>query len=186
MIGSILGAAISAVANGIGSAVANKRKREAEEKYAQQQNEMIDDISREINSNYLDRADSRNAIRKLTDANTEAMRQLNTNAIRGGATDEAKVAMASQLNQRTADVVGDIAAIGEQHKDSLRRDRRSLLANKALHEYQAGSDVSGINTLLAGVGSAAQAIGNAWTKSPADTNTAPTAATFLEITDSVT
>lgn len=187
MIGSILGAAISAVANGIGSAVANKRKREAEEKYAQQQNEMIDDISREINSNYLDRADSRNAIRKLTDANTEAMRQLNTNAIRGGATDEAKVAMASQLNQRTADVVGDIAAIGEQHKDSLRRDRRSLLANKALHEYQTGSDVSGINTLLAGVGSAAQAIGNAWTKSPADTTTDTTtsSATIPEMTPQV-
>lgn len=185
MIGSILGAAISAVANGIGSAVANKRKREAEEKYAQQQNEMIDDISREINSNYLDRADSRNAIRKVTDANTEAMRQLNTNAIRGGATDEAKVAMASQLNKRTADVVGDITAIGEQHKDSLRRDKRSLLANKALHEYQTGSDVSGINTLLAGVGSAAQAIGNAWTKSPADTNTAPTAATTSSVQSAV-
>ena len=159
MWGAIIAAAISAVASGIGSAVANKRKREAEEKYAQQQQEQINDINDELNSNYLDRADSRNAIRKVTESNKEAMRQLNTDAIRGGATDEAKVAMASQLNKRTADVVGDIAAIGEQHKDSLRRDRRSLLAGKALHEYQVGSDVSGIDRIIQGVGSAASAIG---------------------------
>ena len=37
MWGAIIAAAISAVASGIGSAVANKRKREAEENYAQQQ-----------------------------------------------------------------------------------------------------------------------------------------------------
>lgn len=159
MWGAIIAAAISAVASGIGSAVANKRKREAEEKYAQQQQELIDDIDNELNSNYLDRADSRNAIRKVTESNEEAMRQLNTDAIRGGATDEAKVAMASQLNKRTADVVGDIAAIGEQHKDSLRRDRRSLLMGQAAHKYQVGSDVSGIDKVVQGVGSAANAIG---------------------------
>lgn len=159
MWGAIIAAAISAVASGIGTAVANKRKREAEEKYAQQQQGLINDIDNELNSNYLDRADSRNAIRKVTESNKEALRQLNTDAIRSGATDEAKVAMASQLNKRTADVVGDIAAIGEQHKDSLRRDRRSLLAGKALHEYQVGSDTSGIDRVIQGVGSAANAIG---------------------------
>lgn len=188
MIGAIIAAAISAVATGIGSAVANKRKREAEEKYAQQQAEMIGDVDKELNSNYLDRADSRNAIRKVTDANTEAMRQLNTDAIRGGATDEAKVAMASQLNKRTADVVGDIAAIGEQHKDSLRRDRRSLLAGKALHEYQVGSDVSGIDRVIQGVSSAASAIGAGIDgKSTADTttDTATPSATIPEMTPQV-
>ena len=87
------------------------------------------------------------------------MRQLNTDAIRGGATDEAKVAMASQLNKRTAEVVGDLAAIGEQHKDSLRRDRRSLLMGQAAHEYQVNSDTSGINSVIQGVSNAANAIG---------------------------
>lgn len=184
MIGAIIAAAISAVATGIGSAVANKRKREAEEKYAQQQAEMIGDIDKELNSNYLDRADSRNAIRKVTDANTEAMRQLNTDAIRGGATDEAKVAMASQLNKRTADVVGDIAAIGEQHKDSLRRDRRSLLAGKALHEYQVGSDVSGIDRAIQGVSSAASAIGAGIDGKSTTTDTSTPSATTTSATTS--
>ena len=178
MWGAIIAAAISAVASGIGTAVANKRKREAEEKYAQQQQGLINDIDNELNSNYLDRADSRNAIRKVTESNKEAMRQLNTDAIRSGATDEAKVAMASQLNKRTADVVGDIAAIGEQHKDSLRRDRRSLLAGKALHEYQVGSDVSGMDRVIQGVGSAANAIGAGIDgKGTADTTTSTPEAT---------
>ena len=178
MWGAIIAAAISAVASGIGTAVANKRKREAEEKYAQQQQELINDIDNELNSNYLDRADSRNAIRKVTESNKEALRQLNTDAIRGGATDEAKVAMASQLNKRTADVVGDIAAIGEQHKDSLRRDRRSLLAGKALHEYQVGSDTSGMDRVIQGVGSAANAIGAGIDgKGTADTTTSTPEAT---------
>ena len=178
MWGAIIAAAISAVASGIGTAVANKRKREAEEKYAQQQQEQINDINDELNSNYLDRADSRNAIRKVTESNKEALRQLNTDAIRGGATDEAKVAMASQLNKRTADVVGDIAAIGEQHKDSLRRDRRSLLAGKALHEYQVGSDTSGMDRVIQGVSSAANAIGAGIDgKGTADTTTSTPEAT---------
>ena len=178
MWGAIIAAAISAVASGIGTAVANKRKREAEEKYAQQQQGLINDINDELNSNYLDRADSRNAIRKVTESNKEALRQLNTDAIRSGATDEAKVAMASQLNKRTADVVGDIAAIGEQHKDSLRRDRRSLLAGKALHEYQVGSDVSGMDRVIQGVGSAANAIGAGIDgKGTADTTTSTPEAT---------
>ena len=178
MWGAIIAAAISAVASGIGTAVANKRKREAEEKYAQQQQGLINDIDNEINSNYLDRADSRNAIRKVTESNKEALRQLNTDAIRSGATDEAKVAMASQLNKRTADVVGDIAAIGEQHKDSLRRDRRSLLAGKALHEYEVGSDTSGMDRVIQGVGSAANAIGAGIDgKGTADTTTSTPEAT---------
>lgn len=178
MWGAIIAAAISAVASGIGTAVANKRKREAEEKYAQQQQQLINDIEEEQNSNYLDRADSRNAIRKVTESNKEALRQLNTDAIRSGATDEAKVAMASQLNKRTADVVGDIAAIGEQHKDSLRRDRRSLLAGKALHEYEVGSDTSGMDRVIQGVGSAANAIGAGIDgKGTADTTTSTPEAT---------
>ena len=192
MWGAIIAAAISAVASGIGTAVANKRKREAEEKYAQQQQGLINDIDNEINSNYLDRADSRNAIRKVTESNKEAMRQLNTDAIRGGATDEAKVAMASQLNKRTADVVGDIAAIGEQHKDSLRRDRRSLLAGKALHEYQVGSDTSGIDRVIQGVSSAANAIGagidgksTTTTDTPTSTPKATTSNTIPEVSPQV-
>ena len=175
MLGTILGSGINLVANGIGSWLANKRQREANEQLDAHYAKQIGELDKEINSNYLDRADSRNALRKLTDANTEAMRQLNTSAIRGGATDEAKVAMASQLNKRTADVVGDLAAIGEQHKDSLRQQKRVLESQHALTKYKRLSDQSGIDKLLAGIGTAAQALGTNW-KTPTDA-TAPAATT---------
>lgn len=164
MLGTIIGSGINLVANGIGSWLANKRAKEAlriqDEEYKRQREE----LTSELNSNYLDRADSQNVIRKATDANEEAMRQLNTSAIRGGATDEAKVAMASKLNKNVAGVVGDLAAMGEQRKDQLRQERRQLDANYAGIKSSRLADQSGINTLLTNIGSAAQSIGGAWSK----------------------
>ena len=176
MIGSLIGTGINVVANALGAWIGNKRKREAEEKYNAQYEQLKGELDNEIGTNYLDRADSRAAIRRATDANTEALRQLNTQAIRGGATDEAKVAMASKLNKSTADLVGHLAGVGEQHKDRMKAARRSLLLNKAAHDYQVGSDVSGIDNVLSSIGTAAQNLGNAWTKGDTTTTT-PTAQT---------
>jgi hypothetical protein len=162
MLGALIGAGLNIAAGAIGSAIANKRKREAEQKYQAGINEQIDELNEEINGNFLDRADARNALRKVTDANTETLRQLNTDAIRGGATDEAKVAMASKLNKQTADVVGDLAAIGEQRKDALRGQKRNLKLGLLQHQYAQDADTSGIDTIVQGVGAAANAIGSAW------------------------
>lgn len=176
MLGALIGAGLNIAASAIGSAIANKRKREAEQKYQAGINEQIDELNDEINGNFLDRADARNALRKVTDANTETLRQLNTDAIRGGATDEAKVAMASKLNKQTADVVGDLAAIGEQRKDALRGQKRNLKLGLLQHQYAQEADTSGIDTIVQGVGAAANAIGSAWgTKddTPTDKKVAP-------------
>lgn len=162
MLGALIGAGLNIAASAIGSAIANKRKREAEQKYQAGINEQIDELNNEINGNFLDRADARNAVRKVTDANTETLRQLNTDAIRGGATDEAKVAMASKLNKQTADVVGDLAAIGEQRKDVLKGQKRNLKLGLLQHQYAQDADTSGIDTIVQGVGAAANAIGSAW------------------------
>jgi hypothetical protein len=173
MLGALIGAGLNIAASAIGSAIANKRKREAEQKYQAGINEQIDELNNEINGNFLDRADARNALRKVTDANTETLRQLNTDAIRGGATDEAKVAMASKLNKQTADVVGDLAAIGEQRKDALKGQKRSLKLGLLQHQYAQDADTSGIDTIVQGVGAAANAIGSAWgTKNDMPTDTA--------------
>lgn len=162
MWGAILGAGINLVSNAIGTAIGNKRKREAEEAYKASIDSEIADIDREINSNYLDRADARAALRRATDANEETLRQLNTEAIRGGATDEAKVAMASKLNKGTASLVGDLAAIGEQRKDALRQQKRGLRLGQAQHNYAIGSDTSGLDTLMQSISGAANSLGTAW------------------------
>lgn len=162
MWGAILGAGINLVANTIGTAIGNKRKREAEEAYRASIDREIADIDNEINSNYLDRADAQNALRKATDANEEALRQLNTEAIRGGATDEAKVAMASKLNKGTASLVGDLAAIGEQRKDALRQQKRGIRLGQAQHNYAIGSDTTGLDTVMQSISGAANSLGTAW------------------------
>lgn len=162
MLGTIIGGGLNVLANAIGTAVANKRKREAQEALDKQYEQQIGEINTEIGANYLDRADSRQALRKVADANTEALRQLNTSAIRGGATDEAKVAMASKLTRQTAGVVGDLAAMGERHKDRLRDQRRRLILDNAERKYAERSDVSGMERVLQSFGEAAQSLGDAW------------------------
>lgn len=143
--------------------MANKKKKEAQDAYEEGINKEIGEIDKEIATNYLDRADSRNAIRQVTDATEESMRQLNTDAIRSGATDEAKVAMASKLNKNIANTVGNLAAVGEQHKDNLRNQRRSLRLGLLNNTYNTNSDTSGITTMLQGISNAASTIGAAAT-----------------------
>ena len=173
MLGAIIGAGLNVVANGIGSFIANKRRREAEEAFQAGVNKEMSELDNQINSNYLDSAVASNAVRKVTDANTEALRQLNTEAIRGGATDEAKVAMASKLNKNTANVVGDLAAIGEQRKDALRGQKRNMRLWLLQHKYAQDADTSGIENILSSVGQAANTIGSAWaTKNNTPTDTA--------------
>lgn len=173
MIGAIIAAAISAIASGVGTHLANKKKAHAQEKYEAGINKEVADLDAEINSNYLDRADARNAIRQVTDATSESMRQLNTDAIRGGATDEAKVAMASKLNKNIAKTVGTLAGIGEQHKDKLRGQKRNLRLGLLGHQYDVGSDTTGITTMLQGISNAASTIGAAATTKGANATTTP-------------
>lgn len=161
MLGAIIGAGINIAASTIGSAIANKRKREAEEAYRKGIESEIAEIDKEIEANYLDGATARNAIRRVTDANTEALRQLNTDAIRGGATDEAKVAMASKLNKGTASLVGDLAAIGEQRKDALKAQKRGLRRGLLQHQYDVNADTSGISNIVGAIGQASAALGGA-------------------------
>lgn len=161
MLGALIGAGISVASNAIGSAIANRRKRKAEEEYQKAVGQQMAQLDNEINSNYLDSAEAQNALRKQTNANQETLRQLNTSAIRGGATDEAKVAMASKLNQSTADLVGDLAVVGEQKKDLLRQQKRELELANIGHQYALGSDTSGIDTLTSSMSSAAGSLGTA-------------------------
>lgn len=169
-------AGISALGQGIASIFGNRKKKRALQRLNQQYDAMIADTDDRINADFLDRADSKNAIRKVEESNKEALRQLNTDAIRRGATDEAKVAMATKLSQRTADVVGELSSIGEQYKDRLRDRKQSLQEQKAAQNFQIDSDTSGIDAFssaISEVGNAA--IGMAGTMG--STSATPTAST---------
>lgn len=171
-----IGAGISALGQGVASIFGNRKKKRALRRLNQQYDTMIADTDDRINADFLDRADSKNAIRKVEESNKEALRQLNTDAIRRGSTDEAKVAMANKLSQRTADVVSELSSIGEQYKDRLRDRKQSLQENKAAQNFQIDSDTSGIDAFssaISQVGNAA--IGLAGTMG--NTSATPTAST---------
>jgi hypothetical protein len=90
--------------------------------------------------------------------------------------------MASKLNKSTAEVVGNLAAVGEQHKDKLRDQRRSLSLSAANEVYQRDSDVSGMTTVLSNIGTAAQNLGTAFSMKPSYTQpqAVTDAATYME------
>ena len=159
MWGALIGAGISIAASAIGSHFANKKKAEAEEAYQKGINQEIRRINKELDSNYLDSAEAQNALRKLTNSNKETLRQLNTDAIRGGASEEAKVAMASKLTQGTADVVGDLAVVGERKKEGLRQEKRNIRLGMLQHQYANDADTSGIYNVVGAIGDAANSLG---------------------------
>lgn len=172
LIGGIA-AAISAIGQGIASIVGNRKRKKALRKLNKQYDAMIEDADDRINANFLERADSKNAIRKVEESNKEALRQLNTDAIRRGSTDEAKVAMASKLSQRTADVISELSGIGEQYKDRLRDRKQSLQENKVAQNFQIDSDTSGLDAFSSAIGQVgnaaiglAGAMGSTPTKTP--------------------
>lgn len=181
----LIATGINVAANAIGSHIANKRKRNAENEYNSAMQQQIGSLDEQIEGNYLDSAEAQNALRKMTDSNTETLRQLNTDAIRGGATDEAKVAMASQLNKRTADLTGDLATIGEQKKERLQAEKREIQNQMAEHKYKVNSDTSGIDNILGSIGTAAQSLGAAFAGG-ASTNVSDSVAaakTFMDNAD---
>lgn len=161
MLGSIIGAGISVASSAIGSAIANKRRRQAEAEYQKAMGQQIEQLDNQINANYLDSVEAQNALRKQTNANAEVLRQLNTSAIRGGSTDEAKVAMASKLNQSTADLVGDLAVVGEKKKEALQQQKQELELGQIEHDYALKSDTSGIDALMSSISSSAGSLGTA-------------------------
>lgn len=175
-------AGLSALGQGIASIFGNRKKKRALQRLNQQYDAMIADTDDRINADFLDRADSKNAIRKVEESNKEALRQLNTDAIRRGSTDEAKVAMANKLSQRTADVVGELSSIGEQYKDRLRDRKQSLQEQKAAQNFQIDSDTSGIDAFSSAIGqvgnaaiSMAGTMGNTSATPTASTTPTPTA-----------
>lgn len=167
-----IGAAISAIGQGVASIFGNRKKKRALRRLNEQYDNLIADTDDRINANFLDRADSKNAIRKVEESNKEALRQLNTDAVRRGSTDEAKVAMANKLSQRTADVVSELAGIGEQYKDKLRDRKASLQADKAAQNFAIDSDTSGLDAFS----SAISQVGNAAINYGATMSGQPTAA----------
>lgn len=115
----IIAAALTAVGGATGTILANKRQAKIEGNIDKQERRLDAWRDSQMSTSYLDRADSREMLRRVAQHNEEQMKALNTNAIKGGASEEAKVAAAVNLGRNYADAIGSIAAAGQRHRDAV-------------------------------------------------------------------
>ena len=118
-LGPVIGA-VAQTASGIaGTIAANKQQQKVDEAIDARERKLDAWRDSQLSTNYLDRADSREMLRRVAQHNEEQMKALNTNAIKGGASEEAKVAAATQLGRNYADAIGSIASAGQRHRDMV-------------------------------------------------------------------
>lgn len=160
-VGAIIGA-VGSIASGVaGSIAANKRRRDAEQVLSNRKKQLQTWRDSEMGTNFLDRADSRAMLRRVTEHNKEAMKGMETSAIKQGMTDEAKVAQAAKLNENYGDVVSQIAAAGARHKDRVQQQYMGETRNLDNLKIQNLMDSSGIDDMVQGMTGAAAGLGTA-------------------------
>lgn len=148
-------AGVSALTSIFGGISANKKRREAEKQLNERQKKLDAWYTSETATPYLDRADSRAMLKRIRDYNADELRALDTNAIKSGATDEAKVAAAGRLNRNYSQTVAQIAGLGEQHKDQVRREYMARRDSLDEERYRAKlGEGDGVQTMVGNLGNA--------------------------------
>ena len=154
-VGALIGGIASAASGIFGAAAANRRRRQAERELEKQKKKLAEWRDAEMGTNYLDRADSRAALRRVFEHNKDAQKAANTNAVKSGMTDEAKVAQAAKLNENYADVVSQIAGAGARHKDRVQQQYMDETRNLDNLKIQNLMDTSGVDNMVQGITGAA-------------------------------
>ena len=141
-------AAISVASSIAGGISANKKQRKADQILSDRERNLKEWYNSEMNMPYLDRADSRAMLKRIRDYNEDELKA------KSGATDEAKVAAANKLNKNYSQTLAQIAGLGEQHKDQVRRDYQARMDNLTGTRYQAQlGKAAGTQNMISGIGS---------------------------------
>lgn len=145
-IGAAIGAAAS-IASGIASAVtANKQAKRAQAEADKSEALLQDWYDSQMGTNILDRADTLSMLKMYRDTMDEENRKFQTNAIKGGASEEAKVAYAQKQNKGYADAISRIAAQGQLRKDQVTdaymQGMRGIHDNRANAFMQSGQTMA--------------------------------------------
>lgn len=156
------GAVIGGAFQLLGTVAANARQNKAIKEQRKALGSEIAEDRAAMNSNYIDRADSQAALREVRQHNKEQMASLNTEAVKRGMTDEAKIAAAGQLNKNYANVVSRLGAVGAQYRDRARERMRGVQRELSGMEYNtAMAQAQGIGNAAAGIATSANDIWDA-------------------------
>ena len=150
-------AGVSAAGSILGSVMGNNQVRKQRRALEDKQRRLDAWRDAALGSDYLSRADSQAALRTVRENMDEQLKAADTEAIKGGMTDEARAAYASRLNRGYADVVSQIAGMGEKYRDRV-RDMYMQQSN-AIDDAKMGlSSTSGAQNLASGITSAASTL----------------------------
>lgn len=116
---ALIGGLISLGGSIAGAALGNKASKQQAQAYDEAWGNYEDWYQGQMNTNILDRADTLSMLKRYRDWQEENAKKYQTNAIKGGASEEAKIAYAQQANKGYADAISRIAAMGQQYKDRL-------------------------------------------------------------------
>lgn len=152
-------AGVASAAASIGSSIwgaltGNRRRKRAERRRRQKLQELKNWRDKELQKDFLDRADSQAAMRRVRDYNEQALEGMNTNAVKTGASEQSKVAAASKLNKNYADVISQIAGLSSQHKDRIQQQYWQASSDLDNLEIQNLMDNSGTQNMINGISNA--------------------------------
>lgn len=154
----LIGGLVSLGSSIAGAALANKASKNQSSAYDEAWNDYENWYEGQMNANILDRADSLSLLKRYRDWQEEAAKKSQTNAIKGGASEEAKVAYAQQANKGYADAISRIAAMGQQYKDRLSQNYMQSKFN--YDKNRADMAAQGAQAVASGLANAGSAVGD--------------------------
>lgn len=157
----------SGLASIYGAIQGNINRKEAEELYDKQFREAEEYRNREMAADPLQRADSQAILRRVEQNNQEYLDAMENDAIRSGATAEAKVAAARKAQDAYADVAAELAAQGQQRKDAIDANWQQQKVARENMKIANLTDTSAIQNMVTGMGAAASAMGSIYANSGA-------------------
>ena len=149
MIG-LISAGVGAIGSLFSGLSARSKAKKAEKQLLERRDALNKEYAQDKNTDYLDTEAARSTLALLRRQNRQAQEALNNNAVKSGASDEAKVAAAARQNENYANAASRIAGMGTQYKQRLKenyqRRRDSIddqLTQVQMQKAQATSDMIG-------------------------------------------
>ena len=154
----LIGGLISLGSSIAGAAMGNAAAKKQSSAYDQAWGEYEDWYEGQINANILDRADTLSMLKRYRDWQEEDTKKYQTNAIKGGASEEAKIAYAQEANKGYADAVSRIAAMGQQYKDRL--SQGFMQQKLGYMQKRADMAAAGAQAVASGIANAGSTLGS--------------------------
>ena len=157
-IGSLIGGLVSIGSSIAGAAMGNKAAKQQAQAYDDAWANYEDWYQGQMNTNILDRADTLSMLKRYRDWQEEDAKKYQTNAIKGGASEEAKIAYAQEANKGYADAISRIAAMGQQYKDRL--SQGFMQQKLGYQQKRADMAAAGTQAVASGIANAGGTLGS--------------------------